>query len=319
MRPHPALKESHIREGVKAGLSVWWRGILPTDRFGLMDWQGCRGRGVMKRMWCGVRVAVSALGLALSGIATAQTPAADPPAGDADIVVRGQTQKQLHATVQALTPTDYGRQVGRWKEEICFKVVGLNDEHAGLIRKQFLIETGRLHLRVSASAGCSANLLVVIADNADEITAKIYKDERWMFGDPAYGNPPRARVDALMKAQPVRWFVTNRKVRAFNSGASHIVMPTREDTDYAYVLVDVNRLSGITWRQLGDMRPSSRWPGRSRAPASASRASSRSSPIGTPAMPRRNAWRRRTSGSSTRSTDRIPICPPSSSGATSSG
>lgn len=206
----------------------------------------------MKRMWCGVRVAVSALGLALSGIATAQAPAADPPAGDADIVVRGQTQKQLHATVQALTPTDYGRQVGRWKEEICFKVVGLNDEHAGLIRKQFLIETGRLHLRVSASAGCSANLLVVIADNADEITAKIYKDERWMFGDPAYGNPPRARVDALMKAQPVRWFVTNRKVRAFNSGASHIVMPTREDTDYAYVLVDVNRLSGITWRQLGD-------------------------------------------------------------------
>jgi hypothetical protein len=179
-------------------------------------------------------------------------PAAPPSEPDAGILVQGRSAGQRHEQVKALTPADYGVQVGRWNQQICFHVEGLQPAYAQLVQNQFEAEAKHLKVLFSHSSGCSPNVVVAVADNADQLAQRIGKEARWLMADPTYGNPSKERADALMKPQPVRWFVANRKVKGFIPGASRIVLPSREETDYAYILVDSNKLGNITWRQLGD-------------------------------------------------------------------
>lgn len=187
---------------------------------------------------------------------TAAAPPASPTSEGpgSEIVVRGQTEKQLHETVKALTPVSHGHQLGRWHEKICLQITGLDPLHAGIVRDIFAEEVHHLKLWIDANPKCIANASVVIADNADEVARQISKQDSWLLVDPKEGDPPHYWAQALIEPQPIRWFVANRTVPIGGGSGfpSHIMLQSREETIYAYVLIDANKLTGITWRQLAN-------------------------------------------------------------------
>ena len=171
-----------------------------------------------------------------------------------DIVVQRRSETPLRAVVKALTPVSYGHQVGRWHQPICFEVIGLKPIYAQLIRQQVMDEIAHLDLSVDRNSHCSANLIVAATMDADGAAQDLYKTEPWLLSDPEDGNPPRQRIDALLQPQPVRWFVANRRMPSSGLSAmpSRIRLLSHEETICAYILLDANKLSGATWRQIGD-------------------------------------------------------------------
>jgi hypothetical protein len=209
------------------------------------------GRG---RLGCLLPI-LSGIGLAAAAPAPSSTP--DAPASNApapDIVVEGQGEKQLHERVKALTPVSHSHQLGRWHQRICLQITGLDPLHDGIIRHIFADEVHRLKMWFDPNPKCIANVSVMIASNADEIATHISKWDTWLLVDPKEGDPPDYWKRALLQPQPVRWFVANRTVPSPESTGilSRIRLNTREETIYAYVLIDANKLNGITWRQLAN-------------------------------------------------------------------
>jgi hypothetical protein len=168
------------------------------------------------------------------------------------IVVQGRSVDQLHHLVETLTSTEHDSQIGRWTRQVCLNVEGLEPPDAQYLQSRIEAEAERLKVPFSRNGKCSPNVWVAVTTNADELARRISETEPWLITDPAYGDPTKAQTAALAKPQPVRWYVANRRVSGSSGMTSRITPPTREETAFAYILVDATKLTHITWGQLGD-------------------------------------------------------------------
>lgn len=171
-----------------------------------------------------------------------------------DIVVNAAAAKQLHEIVKSMTPVSNGHQIGRWHGQVCTQIIGLDDVHAAIIKSIFENIARDLEIRVRMHASCVPNISIVVAANADEIAADISKKANWLLVDPKEGDPPRRWENALLKPQPVRWFVADRTGPPDGTTGvpSRIRLLSEEYINYSYVLVDAGRLKDITWRQIAN-------------------------------------------------------------------
>ena len=218
-----------------------------------------------------MKIMILPLLLAMGGGAAAQqaplsvqtAPAFAQTAPEPDIVVQHRTDAAIARMVEALTQTRGGVQVSRWNEAICPRVLEMDPVHTALIEDRIAAVAKSLGVAVAAKP-CAPSIIIVATPDADAFSREIVDLHPGLFGDPAYGIRHGKAISDLKAPRPVRWINATRTGGADASrvsadsglmvygGGSRIGRPTRENIVLSLVIVDIMRLSHITWGQLAD-------------------------------------------------------------------
>lgn len=217
------------------------------------------------------------------------------PAESGDIVVTGTPDGRRSASgfVERVTVETAG-QVARFDAPVCPATLGLPAEHGAVVVER-VREVARLAGARVGQAGCTPNILIVVAAEGLEATRALHKLRPRIFE----GLTPR-QIEALTaRDEPAKaWHVTEmrgrdgRKAESIDSIPSaggpprfvkdaHVLasslnsrigLPTRQDLTLSVLLVDLDSAAGRSLRQLADYaamrtlartRPPSRSSGRS--------------------------------------------------------
>lgn len=203
---------------------------------------------------------IAALSLLLLAGAAPPEPA---PSGDPgqEIVVRARTDGEVDRFVQALTQNARGRQIARWNDPICPRVIGLDPSHAsfvvariGAVARQFRITVAR--------GRCHGNIVVVVAGDADDFTAALVRRYPRLFRGARDNLATRDEIARLLRPRPVRWFAASATGNADGApiieginrprSMSRLTETTVENATLAFIIVDANKLQGLIWRQLAE-------------------------------------------------------------------
>jgi len=211
-----------------------------------------------------MRCWVPAAGIVASIVASlaAAQPPPSPPSDDSDqdIVIQARTEEEVDRFVRALTQNARGRQIARWNDRICPKVLGLDPVHASYITARLGTLARGLHIPV-ASGRCRGNIIMVVAGDADAFTRLLVKRYPRLFADPQEGMAPPGRIRQLLEPRPVRWIAASSTGNADGGpingpnriySASRLRTSTRENATLSFVIVDAGKLEKITWSQLAD-------------------------------------------------------------------
>jgi len=210
-------------------------------------------------------VLISAL---LTAFAAAQspTPAADAPADDRDIIVKGERirYEQISGFIKALTNVPSGGQIGRFHSEVCPAAVGHPKLQAAAISERMRQVAGAAEIR-AARAGCTPNVFLIAVPDKGEAILQMSKKY------PAYFGNMSAHQVKQLSADPhpaVAWQVENRL------GADGEELEQPAGTDYyvvkgtgsgsrirsgsvpnfiaSIVVVDLKAIGGLTVTQVAD-------------------------------------------------------------------
>jgi hypothetical protein len=205
-----------------------------------------------------------AAGLAAMALSsTAAEPLQPPPPYDAhpDIIVEGRTEAAVDRFVEALTQSERGRQIARWNDRICPKVLGLHPAQASYITARIGALGRELGIPV-ASGRCAGNIIIVMSDDADNFTRVLVKRYPRLFADRQDGMASPGEIEQLLRPRPVRWIAASSTGNAYGPpitdgtnriySASRLRETTRENARLSFVIVDAARLQAITWSQLAD-------------------------------------------------------------------
>jgi hypothetical protein len=204
-----------------------------------------------------------ALSLALQ--ASAAPPAPPPQQGEPTIVVNGRRdiQRQVHDFIKALTDVPPAGQISRFDWAVCPAATGLakrqNDEVADRMRAVATAAGMRV-----GKPGCRANVLVVVADNAQKFVNWLRDNEPEYF----VGVPPKEKQALRHTGAAAAWHIEGRidqdgvnVSRDTDTGifiSSRTDVPSRISTnthpafDTAMVVLDSRSLDGLTVVQLAD-------------------------------------------------------------------
>ena len=196
--------------------------------------------------------------LLLGAAAPLQPPPADP---DQEILVRARTDEEVDRFVRALTETARGRQIARWNDPICPRVIGLDPAHAAFVIERMSAVARGVGIRV-ANGRCHGNIVVVVAGDADDFTAALVRRYPRLFRGHRDNLATPAEIARLLQPRPVRWFAASATGNAEGapiidginrpSVGSRLTEPTRENATLAFIIVDSSKLQGLVWRQLAD-------------------------------------------------------------------
>lgn len=180
------------------------------------------------------------------------------PNGD-EVVVTGHVDA-IERFVEGLTVAAEYDQLSRWQEEVCPRVIGASASQAGFVTSRL----ERLAVRFGvpyAKAGCRPNLLIAFTPDADAVARTLATRRTNLFKDFKWGATNRSRARRWREPATVRWIhltrpesAANKRVRA--DGKSRRLSPQSSASirgiSAAVLLVDSDRLSGVTWGQLTD-------------------------------------------------------------------
>lgn len=149
--------------------------------------------------------------LLIAGLALALAPAlafAQPQ--EPDIVVTGRRAEEVHAFVGEISATPQGaNQLGVWERDICPSVTGLSREQGQLIVDRISMRAAAVGLRFG-DPGCSANVFIFFAADANAFAQRLFEDRREMFAyhrTSAEATRGRAALDSFLNdPRPVRWW-----------------------------------------------------------------------------------------------------------------
>lgn len=213
---------------------------------------------------------------ALTMLATSAVWAEDPPAPPAapDIVVKGTSPHAMDTYVrQAIAPGDRG-QLARWNKPVCTRVINLAPADAAVIEDR-IAAIGREAKVQFAPKPCKANALIIATTDPDGAVKQIRDDYPQLFRFRDNGDRPVADYKELLRPEPVRWINASERLTADGTDLStgtlaesslagsglptnNVTAPTgidtttREDTAFSIVVIDANRLAGVSTTQLAD-------------------------------------------------------------------
>lgn len=215
------------------------------------------------------RIAASfALGV---GLLASSAQAQDKPKADSDVVVTGRLDGEIDALIKRLASAKDDRQLARWDDRICARVLGLTPDRATYLTDRINAAAKAVGIGASTNAKCTTNVLIVFTPFADAFAADVVRNHPDYLQDIERAGLPRGKVKASYLApRPVRWFSINKTVMA-DGGAtdtypkssdegphlsltmpSRIGMRTRENTMLSLIVVDEPKMAGLKWSQLGD-------------------------------------------------------------------
>ena len=214
-------------------------------------------------------VAAALVTLPISAVAQdapSQSPA--PATGGKDIVVTARERTVIDQFVQNLTDPARSDQVPRWDLPLCTGIVGLAPKHAVVLNGR-IEETARAIGYPVGKEGCRPNAVVLVTRNPEEIAARLRSRYPRTLGQEG-----RARLRHFADTtQPVRWIsqvaelpfdgspvkdangLANGAGRAIGVGrlsGSRLQKSTRTVLDNMLVIVDAERLAGLSLGQIGD-------------------------------------------------------------------
>lgn len=204
--------------------------------------------------------------------ALAQTEPA-PPAEESSepIVVTGKTEPPPRREVyeQALEVsridpgTMYEQALARLTAPLCADVVGLDSDLAGEMVARIRANAEQLKLRV-ARGRCAPNLLVAFAEDGHELLAELTEKHPRMLEIAT----AEERDELLDETAPVRvWNIVETKwangaplayrhgkpeLPAVRGRLNQMLLPTRNDIDFALIVYDREAVLGMTTMQLAD-------------------------------------------------------------------
>ncbi|UVO49313.1 hypothetical protein M0208_01805 [Sphingomonas sp. SUN019] len=187
----------------------------------------------------------------LGGAAQVQPPPTLTQPPTPDVVVRARTEQAVDRFVAALTQAERGRQIARWNNHVCPRVIGLPTADAAFIEKR-IAEIARSVGTPVARGRCAANIVVVATDDADGFATSLIRRHPKLFRDPRSGPATRIDTDRLRQPRPVRWISASRMGNSDYQSASRLTKTSVESAILSLEIVDTKRLDRITWRQLAD-------------------------------------------------------------------
>ncbi len=221
-----------------------------------------------------MRVHLSLLGtmLAVLPVTTAaqQSPSQAPAseAGGKDIVVTAREQTVIEQFVQNLTDPARSDQLPRWDLPLCTGVIGLAPKHAVVLNARIEEAARAVGHRVDKE-GCRPNAAILVTRNPAEIAQRLRARYPRTLGVEG-----RARLRQFAETtQPVRWisqvaempfdgsplrdasgFVSSSRPGAGvgRFSGSRLQSSTRTVLDNMLVIVDAERLAGLSLGQIGD-------------------------------------------------------------------
>ena len=203
---------------------------------------------------------------------SASSPVAgDPGAVDlGDIVVEGgRLDEATQAFVREVGAPARGRGLARWRDGVCVGVANLRNETAQYIVDRVSTVAQDLGLRAGAP-GCEPSVLIIAVTDANAFTEQFVAMRPRLFivggGGMDLGRSGLQRFKT--NDQPVRWWNVSIPVDS-DTGAIAVRLPGEEapfvrsagsrittnlvdDTKRAFVIVDVDKISGVSLQQLGD-------------------------------------------------------------------
>ena len=224
-----------------------------------------------------------AIGLLAQSPAIAQVPtvsvppvAQEPGSGEStvltDVVVEG---RRLRSVVQnfvgeVAAPATGDRGPARWNSSVCIGVVNLRPDVAQYIVDRTSDVARELGL-TAGEPGCTANVLIIAAADGRAVADGIVEARRRAFSPGGSGMTRSFRELERFRTSeaPVRWWHVSGPVdsesgqlatrlpgydapRIAVSRASRIRSDIRDDMFKAIIVVDMTRVTSLSWTQLAD-------------------------------------------------------------------
>lgn len=223
------------------------------------------------------RIAFLAVIIALSAqsaLASSQQepphPTSDPTTQLEDVIVQGtRLRDAVDQFVHDIVAPPAGHGPARWDKKVCVGVANLTPALAQAIADQISVVAVEAGLE-AGEPGCSPNILVIAADDGRMMAQALVQARPRVFR-PNYAGASRS-ANALERFQnttaPVRWWHVSVPVNSW-TGEVAVRIPgssaplTRQDGGRlttliqndlrrAFVIVDINQVSGLSANQLGD-------------------------------------------------------------------
>lgn len=162
-----------------------------------------------------------------------------------------------------------GRGLARWRNGVCIGVVNLRNETAQYIADRVSTVAEDVGLK-PGEPGCEPSVLIIAVANANAFTREFVERRPRLFivggGGMDLGRSGLERFKT--NDQPIRWWTVSVPVDA-DSGtiatrmpgeaapmvstfASRLTTQIVDDTKRAFVIVDVDKIGGVSLQQLGD-------------------------------------------------------------------
>jgi hypothetical protein len=214
--------------------------------------------------------AVLAAALALSAPAVAQVPDRDPgPTELEGVVVEGRRLSEtIERFVDDVVAPPPGRGPARWDRKVCVGALNLRREAAQVVVDQ--VSRVALNLGLEpGDPGCKPNIFIIASSDGEALAKALVALKPRAFR-PNYGGAARGRM-ALARfqasAEPVRWWHVSMPMTETGEPAvrlpgggppmiredgSRLTTQIQNDLLGALVIVDLEKMDGVSFQQLGD-------------------------------------------------------------------
>jgi hypothetical protein len=217
-----------------------------------------------------VRIAGMLVLLALASPVLAQDPARDASPTELEgVVVEGRRLSEtIERFVDDVVAPPMGRGPARWDRKVCVGVLNLRREAAQLIVDQVSRVAMDLGLE-PGDPGCKPNIFIIASSDGEALARALVEMKPRAFR-PNYAGAARGRT-ALERfqtgPQPVRWWHVSMPMTETGEPAvrlpgggipmirqdgSRLTTQIQNDLLGALVIVDLDKMSGVSLQQLGD-------------------------------------------------------------------
>lgn len=167
-----------------------------------------------------------------------------------DVVVTGRQREAIREFVEQLSVAEQrDGQLGRFDRLVCSGVMGIRGAHAQSLNDRIARMAMALGLRVG-EPGCKANILVVAAANAEQLSRIVDAFPPGLESDPRAGRHSRVAMGRLREPRPVRWW---HQVAYTQTGiASRLAAPEQTEIVRSVILLDMERIGSVNFEALAD-------------------------------------------------------------------
>jgi hypothetical protein len=185
------------------------------------------------------------------------------------IIVTARSVRSLNAYVRKASGDAANRQIDRWHRSLCVKFNNFAAGPEAAIAEGVQRHGAAIGLKIRLGGCRSYGVIIVASETADALTSQLLAKTKNILGDPST-TPALAKQlqKTLREPRPIRWFTATETVskdgapmtnansegtmtnKAFSS--SMISSTTRSETRSKLIVVDEDRVSGFTIRQLTD-------------------------------------------------------------------
>lgn len=218
----------------------------------------------------------AALALGTGQIAFAQASNGQDPEPEAspsqldDVIVEGGLLERAQTFVESVSRPPQGRGLARWMGPVCIGVVNFKRQVAERIADGLLFHGEEFGVPMASDA-CEPNIFIVGAVNATAVAADWVERQRRDFRPACVtrATPPMSALDAFVTSDAaVRWWQISipsyfdiflgraapicgeQALPIFVYSRSQLAARTRDDLQRVVIIVDVEKLGGVTLEQL---------------------------------------------------------------------